>query len=139
MDARELKIGNHLKNGIVVTIQYREGIWGCLITQSPYSSGHDWEFVKEADLKPIELTEDWLNRFGFKVLGGGLYEKVASEKQPGYIIGFNHPAGENHTYQLYLGRIVYSHFTGTQIEYVHQLQNLWQILTGEELTLKETI
>jgi len=64
LKAEELRIGNQIKQGIVVTIGYNQGIWGCTVTQSLFSSGHDWKFIKDADLSPIELSPEWLDRMG---------------------------------------------------------------------------
>lgn len=77
------------------------------------------------DLEPIPLTEEWLVKFGF-------------EKRVGEIFMY-------HTW-FYIDKecagVSGWYFRGidafkSKIEYVHQLQNLYFALTGEELTLKE--
>jgi hypothetical protein len=79
------------------------------------------------DYRPIPLTEEWLLKFGF--------ELDISQ------IEFFHRGG------------VWMHFDGdslsanfghieqldVEIKYVHQLQNLYFALTGEELTIQETL
>lgn len=75
-------------------------------------------------IKPIPLTEEWLVKFGF-------------EKRVGEIFMY-------HTW-FYIDKecagVSGWYFRGidafkSKIEYVHQLQNLYFALTGEELTLK---
>ena len=78
-------------------------------------------------ISPIELTEEWLLRMGF--------EKVKSYYE------------EAETFDFYYGNIYFDMANqSTKIngyyclsfvpEYVHQLQNLFYCLTGEELQLK---
>ena len=69
--------------------------------------------------KPIPLTEEWFLRFGFDGMFSG-----AGYHKDGVEIGYN-----------YNGYYVIS--TGFKIKYVHQLQNLYFALTGEELTIKD--
>lgn len=79
-------------------------------------------------IEPIPLTSEWLERFGF--------EKDDSRRT------------ESHPYTDYEKsgvRIDLPYFefhfnncdSGIDIEYVHQLQNLYFALTGQELELKE--
>ncbi|MGK6342897.1 hypothetical protein ACMGDK_11695 [Chryseobacterium sp. DT-3] len=67
--------------------------------------------------KSIPLTEKWLLKFGFEnEIPLHWFNKVIINNYKGGFIE-----------KMY----------GTQIQYVHQLQNLYFALTGEELTLKE--
>lgn len=80
--------------------------------------------------KGIPLTEEWLRKFGFVYDGGN---------------GYKAPHGTDHWYHtlrsgfmpniLARGSIKSDLYKG--VEYVHQLQNLYFALTGEELTIKE--
>lgn len=75
--------------------------------------------------KPIELTEEWLLKFGF-------------EKKWDNIPG----VGTFYFYQhILLNHRITEQFTmpiaGVKIKSVHQLQNLTFALTGEDLTIKE--
>lgn len=79
------------------------------------------------ELEPIILTKEWLKKFGFKDdrimlpgdgeleirLNGGTFHIWPTDGQT-----------ESHNYR---------HL----IQYVHQLQNIYHALTGEELTIKE--
>jgi hypothetical protein len=80
-----------------------------------------WEFC------PIPLTEEWLERLGFRkvpVYKGNLSHLQWNKDYNGFFVGLQiHEGG------LYYGRM--------EIKYVHQLQNLYFALTGEELEIKE--
>jgi hypothetical protein len=123
MEANELRIGNYVKGNSrghtnVVNIEILEYINK---TKSGYS--------------PIPITEEWLIKFGFKVYRESVVIKAWS-------IGFNTIThdylfdlcwikdvfGENKEVPFYRnGRF--------KIHYVHQLQNLYFALTGEELEI----
>ncbi len=69
-------------------------------------------------ITPILITEEWLLKFGFKSLFNGAgYVKNNTE------IGYNHNG-------------FYIIASGLEIKYIHQLQNLYFALTGEELSIK---
>ena len=83
----------------------------------------DWSTVKYAnDFTPIELTEDWLKKFGFEYTDGeDAYECIWA------LSGFElwqHDKGFCHSYIF-----------GGEINHVHQLQNMFFALTGNELEL----
>ncbi|AZB01273.1 hypothetical protein EG359_17365 [Chryseobacterium joostei] len=99
---------------------------GCLILidiyrpDSTISSG--WQCDSNT-VKPIDLTEEWLIKFGFT-------------RQPwGLVIGKILFKDKNHECKE-LTLEVGNGFR-TTVTYVHQLQNLFHSLTGEELTIKE--
>lgn len=77
------------------------------------------EWHSEIKLKPIPLTEEWLVKFGYT--GYGTLGEM------------NFFISENGTYRVrWFGNIVH-----LSLKYVHQLQNLYFALTGEELTVTE--
>ena len=146
MKANELRIGNivnisedwyrrnpHLsktpKQIIVDSINY-DGLIG---TSIYFANGYEIE----DDLDPIPITEEWLLRLGF--------EKNNQSYQVVYTINVEDEYEQDYTSKLYLGLdgqyfigIPYELFRGkSKIQYVHQLQNLYFALTGEELTIKE--
>jgi len=118
LKASELRIGNFTTLGVV-----------CLIEDDVFRvADSDGDTFKNtwADIEPIPLTEEWLLKFGFQKsmswtyvveLKGNL-KLVYYLGEKGWSIGFKS----------------YSDFSN--LEYVHQLQNLYFALTGEELTLK---
>lgn len=75
--------------------------------------------------KPIPLTEEWLIKFGFEA-DGNTWDapndrwKITVERE------------DFETFELMISENFVSSF-----EEVHQLQNLYFALTGEELTIKE--
>ena len=98
---------------------------------------HDGFGIDHAqNFSPIPLTEEWLRRFGFKkdLTGKDFYFKFYG------VVGIMHFSnavnstsdGGWYNYEPIIGA---RH--GEQFKYVHQLQNLYFALTGEELTVKK--
>lgn len=114
MEAMELRIGNILRGPVWVwSIQkIKDKI---IINELP-----DFEH------KPIPLTEDWLLRFGFE----------NSKTQDKFFTKGNNIGISTADNQL---RFIQGNFVCQlvlrEIKYVHQLQNLYFALTGEELKL----
>lgn len=94
----------------------------------------DWYALGECtlsldDIEPIPLTEEWLCKFGFTQISGkqeyfkpfqGRYHNVLlGGLEPIYKMGYS----DDGIIQL-------------PIYYIHQLQNLYYALTGEELKIK---
>lgn len=75
--------------------------------------------LDDIDIKPILLTEEWLLNFGFEKLGAIVFQC-------------------DHFRLLEEDGIFYFHSAvrKTEIKFVHQLQNLYFALTGNELILK---
>ncbi|WP_288373977.1 hypothetical protein [uncultured Chryseobacterium sp.] len=79
------------------------------------------------EISPIELTEDWLLKFGYEPTTLGYWSNGKIE------IGYT-TTDDNIHYEY----ISITHKTEmTNLKYVHQLQNLFFAFTGEELTIKE--
>jgi hypothetical protein len=120
MKAEELRIGN------LVLIPYnksnkQEGFFEATISQIVDFGA----YIKPEDYEPILLTEEWLLKFGFASNPyQDRYEKgvlhIECDKTKGYL-------------QLWCEQLPQAIF----IKYVHQLQNLYFALTGEELQLQE--
>lgn len=110
MEATEVRIGNLFNNG------------GLIRPVEPYDLNHWNSIAKE----PIPLTEEWLERLGFEDLPDWLNEWKKD-------IYWLNEVGE--TFQLGIG-VTTPKWQRTQIKYVHQLQNLYFALTGEELEIK---
>jgi hypothetical protein len=126
MKASELRIGNYVWDDysgemIVSAILESSAIW--LRKTIKYPSG---EYLVK-DIKPIPLTEEWLLRFGFEKLKRAV---IAFGKR-NLIVEW--------LFERWTGRLYYDAYTSIQIieiQYVHQLQNLYFALTEEELTIK---
>jgi hypothetical protein len=110
MDIKELRVGNLLYNG------FNE-----LIEDKNISHYNTSGFLLET-LKPIELTEKWLDKLGF--VNDTVLEFYRNDKTDSTII-------IDYDFICLLG---YSH---VKIKYVHQLQNLYFALTGQELEIKQ--
>ena len=124
MKATELRIGNYYQyagNGGIVYTQVQA------IKYNQFGLLSDFDGTNFEICKPIQLTEEWLLRFGFKeflIDETWYFIKNDFVFEISGIIGF-------HNYNE-LESIC---FNENKCKYVHQLQNLYFALTGEELTL----
>lgn len=132
MKANELRIGNiHETNCFDIP---REGIRSFRIDGKCYSyiTGHGISLVEQGlmEFVPIPLTEDWLLKMGFELSGHQLGEEYSRGNFSMYYYNGDYPD--------YEGEILASCFNGNNVEikYIHQLQNLYFALTGEELEIK---
>ena len=117
MEAKELRLGNLIYNGIrevfkvnAMTIGYFD------ISQATLGA-----------FKPIPLTEEWLIKFGF-------------EKNVRYGVEFTkYCKYKNFNIEVSVYLLDGKYVTGDdfEINYVHQLQSLYYALTGEELTINQ--
>lgn len=90
---------------------------------------HDFEYTHNgciSDINPIPLTEEWLTKFGF-VFGIELQDFVKGKHQ---FIELNCLCG------YFSENDIFYYAEKTKLKYVHQLQNLYFAITGEELTIK---
>lgn len=119
---QELRIGNYVEYRIQDELDERKEWWELSIIDS--TDLQILENVIDSDYRPIELTEEILLKFGFfKKLGNYELENFRFHiSQPMNFDGFVFCEG-------------YSVITD-KIQFVHQLQNLYFALTGEELTFK---
>ena len=114
MKANELRIGNYI-NWQAEPVQIKDFTSFINIVT---------EMSKTYSLvRPIPLTEEWLIKLGYRKSTDERYYKE-----------------DSHYYPIYNRGIFYL-FVGLPLEtkeckYVHQLQNLYFALTGEELTIK---
>jgi len=122
MKASELRIGNLLEfsNGIVpskiITVGRR------FFSSASVNGDGDGDFQITPYYKPITLNEDWLMKFGFDKNFDFLLRKK------GFSICFEKVGNK---LNCYLESI------GIDIQYVHQLQNLYFALVGKELVLQD--
>jgi len=116
MSAKELRIGNYvtLNNDIKI-------VNGNLIKEQEQSE----MIIGEIYLEPIPITEEWLFKFGFlKDLDNDIYLNINA-----YAFLY----WQNDRVELLDDD---NNFMISYCKYVHQLQNLYFALTGEELTFK---
>lgn len=126
MKINEIRIGNWVDNGEGNHYIIDTSFFIDILDFSKDNSG-------ETDLKPIPITEKWLLEFGFKnihnqqALINNEWVKVYSFRNIEYFLD-----GEI----LIKGNCCLDSFVYLNpIKYVHQLQNLYFALTGEELTI----
>ena len=87
-------------------------------------------FVSQ-EIKPIPLTEDWLLKFGFN---GSKEEFMFGNNNTHRLTFVNDISGWQHRIVSLSGNTAIYDAT---IKHVHQMQNLYFALTGEELTIKQ--
>ena len=142
MKATELRIGNYVnyQDELTKVISLREG--------DKFNENIGLKilptlgFFSEEEIKPIPLTEEWLLKFGFKRNGNDdeyfYYTKDNFTMLKDYgSQGIAIPTKENKKGYVHL----YCGYYDNEIDFkhVHQLQNIYFALTGEELKIKELI
>jgi hypothetical protein len=123
MEATELRIGNLIIDkefpSLTSTIEEIGFNW---ITAS-YDDGQD-----VSCFEPIPLTENWLTKFGFN----SKYKSVHTHWNIKWF-GLDQKADEDDEgNRVELEEVFYYDYR-LEVKYVHQLQNLYFALTGEEL------
>jgi hypothetical protein len=142
MKVTELRIGNYI-NGIVDEGDNETPLALCVVSTLDSIDMAEWPIICTSDVnaewfdgfKPIKITAEWLLKFGIKRInnsmfrfgaitfqathiddGGGLSERLLSTRK---------------AFKICLaGKFI------CNIEHIHQLQNLYFALTGEELEIK---
>ena len=122
MKASELRIGNYVYHEV-----WKNDIPLGIFNIANFEAGLE-------SIKPIPLTEEWLLRFGFELkeefYQEGLLDTFMFHKDNIVDVEFS----DNHKKLYWYDN--YSSIYHQDILYVHQLQNLYFALTGEELTIK---
>lgn len=112
MNAKELRIGNYvLFSNKIKTIDLSD--FGTEWTGDLGRKMFD-------QFKPIPLSADWLIEFGIKKSGNHYFFKTNTGNAAYFSEEF---------------KLIFSDFERSKIKYVHELQNLYFALTGEELKL----
>lgn len=111
MKAKELRVGNYFKWSTFASM----GIGEDIITEKNHYRHNQLR-------EPITLTEGWLIKFGF--------ENVGDAEYPNYKKGYHTCMVRKHGIN-----ICNNHGFVNDIKHVHQLQNLYFTLTGEELII----
>jgi hypothetical protein len=143
MEAKELRVGNYIYDdnnvvsnikGIESSIYAKRGSeeYSLRIYIYPRDSKDDARYGLGLVLcRPIPLTEEWLLKFGFT--------RHHADYSNGVIFIKSVPNNTEFEWGIYPNELG----SGVQIKnrvllkHVHQLQNLYFALTGEELTVKE--
>lgn len=131
LEVKQLKIGNHVFD----KFRNREVlVWGIEANHDQivvnYANGSGIYTVNLKDVEIIPLTEEWLLKFGFKVDYMNLDVLICA------YYGEN-PLTKDYVLELKnVGNGWFYHNGHFKIDFVHQLQNLYFALCGEELELK---
>lgn len=116
IQAQDLRIGNWVSNG---EVEFQ------LTSKDIY---HLDVYVNRVIAKPIPITPEWLERFGFEKVGTWWQFDIEPNQCSLYSV-----EGK------YVDLFAYSDEVGKTCKYVHQLQNLIFALTGEEITFKDGV
>jgi hypothetical protein len=139
MDARELRIGNYIASGEkysdtsmigkVLSIGSEEQNFEQIFCECEES--FEW-FFKDSYCG-IELTPEWLERLGFKY-NDGIRDSYSNEALELYGSPMESGWAVEAIFDQHLDLRLHRKIV---INHLHQLQNLYFALTGEELTLSE--
>lgn len=147
MNTKELRIGNFISNGGgIVHVTELDEHGASVVDGEDYASE---VYMLINNFSPVPLTPEWLEKFGF-IRQADLVENKVWLPNGGISQFHGAEIFRNESYQdVYLDENVF-HFilaqddnqistiyTSKEIKSVHQLQNLYFALTGEELTIKE--
>lgn len=144
MEAKELRIGNLIQFKSTGNIEMVEDI---ITYKRKYGCIND---VNIQDVKPIPLTEEWLLKFGFENWGKGNLYTNEYETYDRFVL--HNVLDGTSNFEVHIIKSTYggSDVTqyiiscdeddrlnwGEELEYVHQLQNLYFALTNNELTIQ---
>jgi len=121
LDAKDLRIGNlfnHFEDGILPIEEIKKDSDGFQGYYAVFRNGSTKCHVSY--LIPIELTEEWLLRFGLTKNNGYPYK---------FLDGFIKIRNGEYFFKY--------HTLDIKVNYIHTLQNLYFALTNKELTLKD--
>ena len=116
MESTDLRIGNLVNiNGKVHNDGYDQIKQVCLFEES------------QKEIAPIPLTEEWLLKFGFIRDNTIMDMSYSNYKIKALDRSLN--------IQFIHGKIVANIYFQVELKHLHQLQNIYFALTGEELTI----
>ena len=137
IDTKELRIGNLVTtDGLVsIVLEVRDNGAYLSVKEAQYGA---FRHMHSNDIMPIPLTPEWLRKLGFTTLDAevdievwGLDDNSNGEEFSIISDGLDTPMPLFFAYDLGYREIK------KEIQFVHQLQNLYFALTGEELTVKQ--
>ncbi len=153
MEANELRIGNYIcrqseDDGEVVDTFEPEQIIG--VGPAYYGEGYVAYFaVKEGQshaenlrlFNPVKITPEWLIKLGFNITWSGQGDGTTLAIEGKAFNIHTHDASKGYVFAREYsrdGNTKWNHigYPSTRLIYIHQLQNLYFALTGEELVLK---
>ncbi len=127
MKANEIMVGNYLQDDtgrIGRVIEFKEGYIKLKMQYSTIAI-HSKSGITDIDAKPIPLIPEILEKFGFKLSDGNRYYYFYIKDD---LICHIHVDNSKDCFVSYKQATIDFH-----ILYLHQIQNLYFALTGEEL------
>jgi hypothetical protein len=129
MRANQLRIGNLVRTyGQYIEVEKIDKVFIHGIDKANNLNSH----VPIKHLKGIQLTEDWLLRFGFGMMNKSYFSIPSRTRTNNSPYSLVYTKDLNGDWYILIDESVKFY-----LEHVHQLQNLYFALTGEELTLKQ--
>ena len=125
MNSRELRIGNWVCH---IPSKNETASGNFIVSEIRAFAIETINGLQSEDIEPIPLTEEWLLRFGFNKIK--MESILYSKYSKGYLGGIEIDLRKS---EIEGWQITYCNYA---IKYIHQLQNLYFALTGEELTIK---
>lgn len=146
MKATELRIGNLLSHKDYPGQEFEVvGLTknNCQIDSGLVHGYFEWKSI-EKDILPILLTKEWMVRFGFEIDGDQQTDNIEFQHPDNTDFDLMFSCSVNKLWCAYnfgkeetnIRTEIVSLPICNPFKYVHQLQNLYFALTGEELTIK---
>lgn len=135
--SKKLRLGNYIMDSPVNGDEPLEieAIYSNLVI-------HGDRHIYNDELRPIPITDEWLYKFGFKRGGYDMIEVWHPDKPRFVMVGYLDNEEDNDYMGWNYNRegTTEEEYGSSRIEirYVHQLQNLYFALTGEELEINLT-
>ena len=134
MKASELRIGNFISSCFPISVVIGIDDEGVIDT-AYYEHGKGVDYTSEwhsneGSINPIPLTEEWLVKLGYSDTNDEMYNGNI------WMLGDDIHVSPVVSSTGIHGLLIYGYLKYFEYVYVHQLQNLYHSLTGEELTTK---
>lgn len=133
MKTQDLRLGNFLKYDDNILCEVAEIYNNVIYCFDKYGEDlHCMEFVK-----PIELTEDILIKAGFKKGYNEIYSKTIKNDFYEYNISYQNVKDNKYSFVAsgYKNNELKRQIRLDNIQYLHQLQNAYYLLTNQELEI----
>lgn len=130
MKANELRVGNLISHN--KTTQEVISIF-TYIDNTPTLMCAPFERETEiTEFEPIPLTEEWLGKFGFVL-------QTDDSDEPDNLCKtfWSIPTKDYFNFDSEFNSFIHCGMELCRVDFIHQLQNLYFALTGEELTIKK--
>ena len=129
MKAQDLRVGNIIENGTVIAVHRK---YVCVEN----GDGAMYTAIGD-DVLPVALSDEWLKRCGFKIIKENGFSCEDYYKSD---VGFSYKdfliSKSGDAFFLWIEIDDYSYsYPSCEIKYLHQLQNLYFAMEGEELQI----